>query len=128
MPAYNYFPTNYQPMNFQQQPQQTSGGIVWVQGDAGAKAYPVAPNTSVLLMDSESSTFYIKSTDNSGMPLPLRIFDYSERSGQMLTEKPQASTLSENDYVTRAEFEERLSFLKEKPKKKKVEIEDDDDE
>ena len=34
-----------------------------------------------MLMDSENSTFYIKSTDASGMPLPLRVFDYTERTG-----------------------------------------------
>lgn len=36
-----------------QQPQQqnVNQGILWVQGEAGAKSYLVAPNTSVLLMD-----------------------------------------------------------------------------
>ena len=46
------------------QPQNNGGGLNWVQGEAGAKAYPVAPNTSILLMDSEESVFYIKATDN----------------------------------------------------------------
>ena len=43
----------------QNTPQAQSNGnaIMWVQGEAGAKAYPVAPNTSVLLMDSEESVF-----------------------------------------------------------------------
>ena len=50
-----------------QQPQQ-SAPIIWVQGEEGAKAYMVAAGNSVLLMDSESSVFYIKSTDASGMP------------------------------------------------------------
>ena len=31
------------------------------------------------VMDSESPVFYIKSTDASGMPMPLRIFDFVER-------------------------------------------------
>lgn len=60
--------------------QQNSGGILWVQGEEGAKGYLVAAGNSVMLMDSENSTFYIKSTDASGMPLPLRIFDYTERT------------------------------------------------
>ena len=59
--------------------QNTYSGLPWVQGEAAAKAYPVAQNSSVLLMDSETEVFYIKSTDISGMPLPLRIFDYKER-------------------------------------------------
>lgn len=125
MPSYNsYFPTGYQPMNYQQQPQSSSSGIVWVQGEAGAKAYPVAPNTSLLLMDSESSSFYIKTTDASGMPLPLRTFEYVEKSGQQ-TEKPMVSQQL-NDFITREEFEKRLSELKDKPKKKKVEEDDDE--
>lgn len=50
-----------------QQMQQVNQGILWVQGEAGAKSYLVAPNTSVLLMDSENSNFYIKTTDAAGM-------------------------------------------------------------
>lgn len=52
-----------------QQPQQN--GLIWVQGEAGAKSYLVAPNSTVLLMDSENQRFYLKSSDASGMPLPL---------------------------------------------------------
>ena len=56
-------------------------GIIWVQGEEGAKGYLVAPGENRLLTDSENSTFYIKSTDAAGMPLPLRVFDYTERTG-----------------------------------------------
>ena len=68
----------YQPQ--QQYQHQGNNGIVWVQGEAAAKSYPVAPNTTVMLLDSENSTFYLKTSDASGMPLPLRVFDYSERT------------------------------------------------
>lgn len=78
--AYNYYPVTYQPyQQTYQQPQQQSNGLVWVQGEAGAKAYVVSPNSTVLLMDSESDRFYLKSSDASGMPLPLRVFEYSEK-------------------------------------------------
>lgn len=46
-----YYPPNY-PMAFQQAPQpqpQPQGGLIWVQGEAGAKSYLVAPNSSVTL-------------------------------------------------------------------------------
>lgn len=83
-----------------QQPQQ-SAPIIWVQGEEGAKAYMVAAGNSVLLMDSENSVFYIKSTDASGMPQPLRVFDYTER-GKQAVEKIE----SKNDkFVTREEFD-----------------------
>lgn len=92
----------YQPM-IQQTPQQPAqNGIIWVQGEEGAKAYMVAPGASVLLMDSENSSFYIKSTDQSGMPMPLRIFDYTERTAQRPV---HAQAIPSEEYVTRAEFD-----------------------
>lgn len=99
----NYFPTNYQPY---QQPQQNNNSINWVQGEGSARAFGVAPGQSVLLMDSDSPTFYIKSADQSGMPLPLRIFDYKERTPQ----QEKAVNLS-NEYITRDEFEKRINEL-----------------
>ena len=53
---------------------QPQNGINWVQGEAGAKSYAIAPGQSVLLVDSEKDVFYIKTSDASGMPMPLRIF------------------------------------------------------
>lgn len=96
---YSYYPTQ----NYNQV--ATSPGLTWVQGEAGAKSYLVGAGQSVLLMDSESSSFYIKSTDASGMPLPLRVFDYKERT----------ETTAEK-YVTRAEFEELVASLKKEVK------------
>lgn len=94
-------------------PQQNSSGIVWVQGEAGAKSYLVAPGQSVLLMDSEVSAFYIKSSDPSGMPLPLRIFDYTERNTvQTVPSAVQNSgSVDLTKLVTREEFEEKIALL-----------------
>ena len=88
-----------------QQQSQTNNGIIWVQGESGAKSFFVNPGQSVLLMDSESSVFYIKSSDASGMPMPLRTFDYTER-------KQKQEHIQSNEYITRKEFEKRLSELK----------------
>lgn len=52
--------------------------IIWVQGEAGAKAYNVPAGSTILLMDSETPRFYIKSTSANGIPMKLRMFDYSE--------------------------------------------------
>lgn len=85
------------------QPPQTNQGLLWVQGEAGAKSYLVAPNTTVLLMDSEGSRFYLKSTDNAGMP-SLRVFEYSEVS-QNAPQAPQSVPTNLDDkYVTREEY------------------------
>lgn len=81
---------------------QPSSGIIWVQGEEGAKAYMVAAGNNVMLMDSEASTFYIKSTDQSGMPLPLRIFDYTERTAPAKSVPPQTPPA---EYATREELE-----------------------
>jgi len=86
--------------------QQSSNGIIWVQGEAGAKSFMVGAGQSVMLMDSESNVFYIKSSDQSGMPMPLRTFDYTER----VAPKPEA-VQPKMDYVTRDEFEKRLAEL-----------------
>lgn len=95
------------------QPAQ-NGGINWVQGEAAAKAWLVAPGASVMLMDSENSVFYIKATDASGMPMPLRIFDYTERAAQPVAPKPEpqpAPQIDMGQFVTRREFEAKLAQM-----------------
>lgn len=69
------------PMNAQQQPPtaQSASDIIWVQGEAGAKAYLVAPNTTVTLWDSETPTIYVKTSDARGIP-SMRVLDFKERS------------------------------------------------
>lgn len=84
------------------QSQPASNGIIWVQGEEGAKGYLVAPGENRLLMDSENSTFYIKSTDPSGMPMPLRIFDYTERTAARTA--PQAAQESVVQFATKDEL------------------------
>lgn len=119
-PAYQPYPQPYQDrlaqlqnqyqqvmpqQQIQTAPQQQpiNQGLLWVQGEAGAKSYLVAPNTTVLLMDSESQRFYLKSTDGAGMP-NLRTFEYSE----VAQNAPQTSQAVfdnlDNKYVTRDEY------------------------
>lgn len=112
--AFNpYFPATYQNQYMPQyQPQQQSGGLIWVQGESGAKSYPVSAGQSVLLMDSESNRFFIKSADSSGMPLPLRIFDYTERKeAAKATESASAATLDVSRFVTHEELESRIAAI-----------------
>jgi len=116
--AYNYFPMNYQPLQFAQQQYQpvaqaqSNTGIIWVQGEAGAKAYPVAAGNSVLLMDSEGSYFYIKTTDSSGIPQPIRKFTYTEETGKKEV-APVVQQIDTSNFITREEFEERFAKLTE---------------
>ena len=94
-PQYNYVPQQQLSQPVVQQPVNDTG-ILWVQGEAGAKSWAVAPGKSVMLMDSESNTFYIKSSDQSGMPMPLRIFDSTERIHQT-QQHPQVAQAQEID-------------------------------
>lgn len=100
-----YYQNYYSP--YQQQSVPQNSGIVWVQGEAGAKSYLVGAGQSVLLMDAESSCFYIKSTDASGMPMPLRVFEYKEK-----TQNVQHSPVASAEYVTREEFDAFKKSLK----------------
>ena len=121
--AYPYFPATYQPIYPQyahnapvqafqpqaavntqtqlQAQQSANNGLVWVQGIEGAKAHVTAPGVPALLMDSESERFFIKTTDASGMPMPLRIFEYKE-----ITDTPAKAAPDMSGYVTRDEFEQ----------------------
>lgn len=110
------FPYYGQPMQYQdqlsqlrngqvppvQQPvfmqRQEGNGVLWVQGEAGAKSWFVAPGSTVLLMDSEGQRFYLKSADQNGVPT-MRTFEYTEIGG----EKAQMPTQSGN-FVTMEEF------------------------
>lgn len=114
--AYPYYP-NYNawnggvqmpqiPPQMPSQPQQapqTANDINWVQGEADAKSRPVAPGHSVILMDTEESVMYIKTVDASGMPQPLRIFDYKERQPHVKTAEVARPQGPDNS-VTREEF------------------------
>lgn len=53
--------------------------LIWVQGEAGAKAYMVAPNNTIALWDSEAQVIYIKETDMTGRPT-MQILDYTIRN------------------------------------------------
>ena len=105
MPLFNNgYPATYTPMYPQYQPQQQNTGITWVQGEAGAKSYLVAPNQTVQLWDSESQVIYLKSADASGMP-SIKTLDYTIR------EMPQQ--VKPVEYATKADVDELRQKLQE---------------
>ena len=112
-----------QPSMPSQPMQQQSSQIIWVSGEAGAKSYLVAPGNTVMLLDAENSVFYLKSADASGMPLPLRIFDYKERQNASVSDfKAPTSDFSDLDdkFVTRKEFDELKASIASQPTPKKT--------
>lgn len=106
--------------------QNANNGLVWVQGMEGAKAHFVPPGATVMLMDSEGDRFYLKSSDMSGMPLPLRVFEYKEvtQSGA----NASVAAVDTSEFVTHKEFDELRRSVdaltaKKAPAKRKDDVE-----
>ena len=111
-----------QPSMPSQPMQQQSSQIIWVSGEAGAKSYLVAPGNTVMLLDAENSVFYLKSADASGMPLPLRIFEYKERTAaaqQAFGGSVTAESVNFDNFVTRKEFDELKASIASQPTSRK---------
>lgn len=113
--AYNsMFPMNYQQMYVPQHSMQQTNSIIWVQGEAGAKSYLVAPNNTVQLWDSENNVIYLKSADSSGMP-SIKVLDYTVRENASQT--AQNSLTAQSVYATKDELEKLKSEIMELIKK-----------
>lgn len=100
----NGYPVTYQqyyPAQQNMYQSQMQNSIIWVQGEAGAKSYLVAPNTTVQLWDSEQQVIYLKSADASGMP-SMKVIDYTVRGAELPN-----TALSEfdNKFISRDEFD-----------------------
>ena len=110
--AFNNFPLGYQPAQIvypQAQP-ENKGGMIWVQGEASAKSYLVAPNQSVTLWDSEQNTIYVKTADASGMP-SMKVLDYTIRENAPIS----ADSHAEQEFATKDDIDnlrEEISSLR----------------
>lgn len=93
---------------------QNSGGIVWVDGEVGAKAFQLPPswpvNTPFCMWDRNDSIIYLKTINQMGMPSPLQKIHYSmEESSQPALLQGQSGT--GHEYVTREEFNQLRSEM-----------------
>lgn len=81
-PYLPYPPQFYANTQFPIPPVQTAQDTLEVRfiqgGSNSAKAYPVMPGKTILLMDSEESKFFLKTMEANGVPKPLREFKYEE--------------------------------------------------
>ena len=63
------------------QPQQNNPGLIWVDGEVGAKAYQMPSgwpaNQPIALWDTNDTVIYLKSTNPMGMPNPLQRAHYT---------------------------------------------------
>lgn len=110
----------YQPQQINTTPQSP---MIWVKGATQAETYPVAPNATVILWDSEQDTIYIKSTDVLGKPT-IKYLDYKIRDNAPKIEEQKTDSV---EYVTKAdlanfmdEIRNKLDDLKPKSKIKEA--------
>lgn len=81
-----------------------TNGIIWVQGEAGAKSYLVAPNTTVQLWDSESQRIFLKSADATGMP-SMKILTYTVEETPSVNAPRVNAPMMPSDFPGKAEQE-----------------------
>ena len=106
------------------QPQQMQTSVVWISGGKEeANGCMVAPNSRVIIFETNSMVFHIKERDASGTPIPMRTFNYTEDAEN----KPHDTKKMDDKFVTRDEFD-RLAALVGEIKGKKKHKEDDGDE
>ena len=107
----------FQP-NMQQVPQQQAPSIVWVQSEAEAMTYPIAPNNAVTLWDSNAPVIYLKQADASGKP-SMKIYDLVERNSRPV----QTMQTQAVEYATKDELAalaarlDAITTMKESPVK-----------
>lgn len=103
VPAYGQTP--YQPAPIMQQ--RPSDGKTYVNGRAGADAYPM-PNgvNQITLWDTESPRFYVKGYDNNGMPRVLEDNDYAPHVQQ---EVQGTSPIDLTPYATKDDIKKMIA-------------------
>lgn len=121
MGYYNGFPAGYQPMMQQYGQNGQPTGPIWVQGEAAAKSYLIAPGCTVALWDSEEKTIYLKSADASGMP-SMKVLDYQIRGESGSEPKPEYATKADLDALA-----EKVAALAKKKTVKVIREEDEDE-
>lgn len=115
---------NYQQQSMAQQPQQaqqTGHGLIWVDGEVGAKAYQLPanlpPNQPIALWDTNDTVIYLKSVNPMGMPNPLQKAHYTleEHRGTGPARSGDAPVQAEpmTDYVKKEDMERMKQELME---------------
>lgn len=78
----------------------SGSNIISVTGIEGARAFNVAPNSSVLLLDGENPVMYLKTSDSIGMQ-KITVYSLTEVHNNHVPVKEDKSV----EYVTKEAFE-----------------------
>ena len=101
------------------QPQQMQTSVVWISGGKEeANGFMVAPNSRVIIFETNSMVFHIKERDASGTPIPMRTFNYTEEAEN----KPHDTKKMDDMFVTREEFDRLAALVGEIRGKERCEV------
>jgi hypothetical protein len=92
----------------QNQPVMQGSGIIWVNSDAEADNYPLAPNNAITLWHRTPPVVYFKQADASGRP-SMRIYDLVERKNVPAEEQRRTNV----EYATRQDMSAVEESIKE---------------
>ena len=106
-----------QPVQQTQQSAQT-GGLIWVDGEVGAKAYQLPQglpaNQPIALWDTNDTIIYLKSVNPMGMPNPLQKAHYTLEEHKSATPVRSGDTGTDmTEYVRKDELEKMKTELME---------------
>lgn len=107
--GYNGWPGSYpSPTPIVQQP-PVKTEVIRVHGEEGAKAYPLAPNSSIILMDETEPVVWLKTTDGAGYPT-VTGYDITPKAipAQQMVEEPKEDSNFKQDVLNRLSSIERM--------------------
>lgn len=99
---------------------QKDNMFVWVQGREGAKAYPVAPERTMIFLDDQEPYVYKKRTDKEGKTSEFKIFKLVEEfeQGENTIKEPAKKYLDEQSFNTfKQDMTNTLNTLKDEIRK-----------
>lgn len=103
---------NYQqPMYPSQQKGITSVAVI-SGGSQSAESYPVGAGNTALLVDFNLGSFWLKTTDVYGRPLPLEEYKFFKPAS--MQQQPQENNqLNQNEYVKKEDFNTVVQMVSE---------------
>lgn len=103
-----YYNNNMYPQTnlYTQKTIDTNNNVLWVDGEVGAKAYPLYGfNSGVILMDrEEEDVVYIKTTDSQGRPT-------TQRYKLIPEQKQEKQQIKLEEYVRKDELQDLIKSI-----------------
>ena len=103
--------------SMQQMPVQQTGGLIWVDGEVGAKAYQMPQglpaNQPIALWDTNDTIIYLKSVNPMGMPNPIQKARYTLEENKQKSVSRDESRDEATQYVRKEDMERMKQELME---------------